>query len=481
MKALNLLAGLMVGVLALPQADAELFLPPTFSDHAVIQRDEPVKIWGEAGPGEKVSVQMGKQSAEASAAPDGAWVVTLPAFEAGGPYSLTVSTPDETRTVEDILVGEVWICSGQSNMAWPMRNTVAGEAAIAAASNPNLRILRMAGTPSTKPNDRFSSSGWGVAGPDNLSSFSGVGYYFGSYLQEALGVPVGIITAAVGGTRIEAWMPEASIRSAEQTMGRKISPEGNPGGNRDPAVNAASALYNGAIHPLRQTAARGWIWYQGEANAARAWAYRTLLSEMILGWRSAWGRDRMPFVVVQLPGFAGREDNPHPTPIWAELREAQLAAVEALDAAQLIATTDLGVRHDIHPPDKKPVADRIGQIVVSRVYEAGVGDPRFPVIRTVEFPAGKAIVTVDAGGGKLKVDGPKLEGFAVRAEGGDWFPAEATLEGDRVTLTSSRVPNPDAVRYNWENDPTGNLISSDGLPTIPFRSDDDPPNSRDRT
>ena len=474
------LASLLAGFAWAPSAQARLELPSVFGDFAVLQRDQPIQVWGTADPGASVSINFAGEAVEVTAQADGSWLATLPESDTGGPYELTVSSGTETKTFSDILVGEVWICSGQSNMQWPLRNTTDGEAAMAAAANPNLRILRLAASPSADPSERFSSSGWGVAGPENLQSFSGVGYYFGKYLQEALDVPVGIITAAVGGTRIEAWMSAAAISNAEKTLGLKVNPEGDAGGHPDPAMNRTSALFNGAIHPLRQFPARGWVWYQGEANAGKAWAYRTLLSELIVDWRKACGGEQMPFIVVQLPGFAGREDKPYPRPIWAELRESQMAAVEASDEALLIVTSDLGERHDIHPPDKKPLGDRIGGVALAKVYHSGEGTLEFPKIEGAVFSDGKAILTVDAGEAGLLVDGPSLEGFVVREKSGEWLPANATLEGNKIILTSAQVPNPDAARYNWENFPEGNLISSDGLPTIPYRSDDDRLDSKDR-
>lgn len=447
---------------------SKLSVSQLFSDHAVIQRHKQIRIQGTAAPDSKVSVRFAGQSADVTADASGSWEAKLSPMEAGGPYELEISSGGESIVRTDILIGEVWICTGQSNMQWPLRNAENGAQEILESTHPAIRLIRIGGEPLPSPRENFSSSGWAICGPKSTPSFSAVGYYFGRHLNQKLGVPIGLIGAAMGGTRVEAWMPESAIDSAEQKLKHKVDP--SSGTSDEEKRNVTSGLYNSMIHPLRNFPARGWIWYQGEANAAKAAEYRVLLPEMISSWRSAWDDSKMPFYLVQLAAFAGREDRPYPSPFWADFREVQESIADNTPHSGMVVTTDLGVKHDIHPPFKHPVGKRLANIALTNIYDAKDESCHFPKAQTVNFQPELAIVTMDDAGTGLEIRGSVLDGFEVQGQDKKWHRATAQLQGTEITLNSRDALAPiTAVRYNWENYPTGNLFSKSGLPARPFR------------
>ncbi|RME93555.1 MAG: sialate O-acetylesterase [Verrucomicrobia bacterium] len=481
---------------------AEVRLHHLFSDHMVLQRGKPLPVWGWADPGEEVSVTFRGYSVQ-TRANDGRWMLWLPPQEAGGPETLTVRGKNEI-VLRDVLVGEVWICSGQSNMEFPLNRASDSAPDIADSANPNLRLFTVPKRKELEPIEDIQAS-WVVSGPDTTPNFSAVGYYFGRALQKALGVPVGLIHTSWGGSPAEVWMSRDVLESNEEyrhdiletyeqararyeealaqweAARKQAQQAGKPFNQRRPrAPWRPTELYNGMIAPLIPFAIQGAIWYQGESNAGRAWQYRRLFADMIRNWRRDFGQGNFPFLAVQLaPWDKNRhrsleEITAEPTESdWAELREAQNYVAQTEPNVGIAVITDLGEKDDIHPKRKKPVGERLA--LAARVIAYGEKiDGLSPTYRSVRFEDGRAIISFDHVHGPLQYRGDQPTGFAIAGPDRKFVWAKARLVGDKVEVWSDAVPNPVAVRFGWADYPVVNLYSASGLPVSPFRTDDWP-------
>jgi len=532
-------------LLALP-AFAEVKPHALFSDHMVLQSNAPLPVWGTAEPGEEVYVHLevktrdGRREEGQAVKADktGKWMARLAAFPTGTDGVLTIRgqerrpAPKEKKDLnafvfKDVLVGEVWVCSGQSNMEWSLAATPkgGGSETIKASANPNLRLFTVpkfaVPTPQAGFNPKASGdkhSKWLLCTPDNTPTFSAVAYYFGRELQKALGVPVGLIHTSWGGTPAQAWT-SAEVLAADQGLKYYVEELAKRKQTWDPekakvehekarekwkeAVAKAkeddkpapqpprmpvepgtsqsdpATLYNGMIAPLLPFAIKGAIWYQGESNAGRPIEYRTLYAAMISDWRKRWGSD-FPFYCVQLAPF--NAGNPE-ADSWAFLREAQAIASEKVRNAGVAVITDAGDPIDIHPQKKEPAGARLAYLALAKTYGQKI-ESSGPVYKSMSVQGNKAVLTFDHLGGGLAVgvfsmpgaddvgkDG-KLVGFAVAGEDKTFHPATAVIEGDRVVVVSDQVSKPVAVRYGWRNFPVCNLFNKSGLPASPFRTDD---------
>ncbi len=633
-----------------PQA---LRLARIFGDHMVIQRDTTVPLWGWTRPGETVRVKSPSGEAAARAGRDGKWMVKLPPAPAGGPCEITVADSRDTTTVRDVLVGEVWVCSGQSNMEMMMALVNDAKKEIAGAANPSIRLFSVPRTVAYSPRADLSGGQWKLCTPDSVTSFSAVAYFFARDLQARLGVPVGLVKTAWGGTPAESWTSEVGLENLPQlktqlarlprreplvrmsqaefkqamnswlagvekadpgtrnaawaapafadadwkTMtlpnpwedqglpnydgtvwfrrsvelpadaaagklevhignvddadvvflnGKRIGttwawgqkrkyavPAGiarggantlairvfDTGGNGGlvgepedlclvatapdgrattlplagewkykPGLNLKSlppkpeepgspyrlaGLYNSMVAPLVPLAMRGVIWYQGEANAGRAWEYRATFPNLIRDWRRVWGRGDFPFLFVQLANFMKRSDQPAES-AWAELREAQAMAL-SLPATGMAVTVDIGEAADIHPRNKQDVGRRLALAARHVVYGENVAFSG-PMFRpgSLRVAAGSASVAFEHADGGLRARCGKIEGFAVAGADRKFRWAGARIEGDRVVVSTPEVPQPVAVRYAWDSNPAATLENSAGLPASPFRTDDWP-------
>lgn len=478
-------------------------LPALFTDHAVLQQQLPIKIWGWAEPGEEVRVEFQGRTALTRGSGNIPWMVVLPATKAGGPFSLTVSGNNRIQ-LEDVLVGEVWLASGQSNMEWPLKAADQAAADIASAHNPRIRLFTVPKLKAVAPVTDVNSA-WQLLSPESVPSFSAVAYYFARALQTARDVPVGIIHTSWGGSPAEAWLSDNALnadaeyrthivgtyadalrnyqqavaqwekeKAEAEKMGQKFEP-GRPWGPWRPAE-----LYNGMIAPLIPFAVRGAIWYQGESNAGRAEQYRHLFPDMISNWRRDWGQDEFTFLAVQLaPWDRNRQRvvdiitlKPEESD-WAELREAQVIATRKLPQVGVVVITDVGDKDDIHPTKKAPVGERLAQAARVIAYGEGI-DGLSPTYRSVKFERGEAILRFDNIGRDLEARDGRLTGFAIAGTDRTFVWADATLRGNKVVVSSPLVPDPVAVRFGWADNPVVNLFSRDGLPVSPFRTDDWP-------
>lgn len=462
-----------------------LTLPAVFSDHMVLQRDRPVVVWGEADPGEEVTVRFGGHRATATADADGRWRTELPAMPASHePRELVVAGREERRFA-DVLVGEVWLCSGQSNMEKPlgeMRGQRPSDnhlSEIAAADHPKLRLFQVPHHGKVgRPEHQMR---WLPCTPESVvaTGFSAAGYFFGRELLVNLEVPVGIIHSSFGGTMVEAWTPREAIAAEPRLEGLLES-------EYFAWVDGVQAteLWQSMIEPLVPYTLRGFLWYQGEANAmnGESSTYTTKLATLAKGWRQAWSDAEVPFYYVQLAPFNYSAWDSFPA--WLTPRglplfwEAQAAALDEIPNAGMVVTTDLaGDGKDIHPTNKRDIGLRLAHLALQETY----GDDR----RVVHSPRvaqidigddGRVLLEFDhVGAGLARADGNPLGHFELAGKGRDFHPAEARIIDERrVEVMSSLVPRPVAVRFGWHETATPNLVNSAGLPAVPYRSDDWP-------
>ncbi len=506
-------AGVLLLVALANAVRADVSVPAFFGSGMVLQRDQPLRVWGKALPGEKVAVALGAaEPVAATADADGRWRVELPARPASAePATLTIRGSNELR-FEDVLIGDVWLCSGQSNMNFRLDKADGGAAEIATANFPAMRLFTVTREVADAPRDDVKGR-WAACSPTSARAFSAVAYFFGKRLQRELGVPVGLIHSSWGGTTAEAWTPRATLAASDElrpilerwdaTMANfpRIKAEFEANRERLVAewkVKAAEAraagrtpsaeprlrtgpgtqyqpagLYHAMIAPLAGLPLRGVIWYQGEANASRAAQYRTLFPALIDAWRAAWARPDLPFLYVQLPNL---DRQPEPSRSgWAELREAQLLTL-ATPHTGMAVTIDVGDPKDLHPTNKLDVGERLAMVAEATVHGLPAAGRLSPVFERVEADGTRLRVrfrTPDALAARGGGDAPR--GFVVAGEDRVFHPAQARIEGgDTVVVWSEVVAAPVAARYGWADNPDCNLTGATGLPASPFRSDDWP-------
>lgn len=476
---------------------------PLFRDGAVLQRDRPLPVWGTGAPREAVQVRFHGQTVQTVAGPDGHWRVTLqPEAASASPRELVLQGSN-TVIVRDVLVGDVWLCSGQSNMEFQVKKAADAEREMAAAQDPLIRHFKIPWTPSSVPRDTCEGQ-WVAAAPSTVGEFTAVGYFFARDWRKATGVPVGLINSTYGGTQIESWLSAAALRAdasypavaarwsewraelpermkrydvamskwrADKAEAAKTGqafdrraparPEGE-GTRREP-----SGLYQGMIHPLKPYALRGILWYQGEANGERAAEYHTLFASLIRQWRADFEQPQLPFGFAQLANFHRAVDKSDQQ--WAFLREAQAAAL-ALPATGMAVTIDIGDPGDIHPKNKQEVGRRLALWARAHVLGEAVAytGPRYIDAE----PLGATLAVRLTGMENRPPDATDLTGFELAGVDRRFVPATARWEGSRWVLTAPGVSAPVAARYAWRNAPIATLFSADGLPAAPFRTDD---------
>ena len=435
----------------------------------VLQRGRPIPVWGVAEPGEKITVRFRSSSAHTTADPEGAWRVDLPAQELGEPGELHVEAGNHL-VFTDVLVGEVWLASGQSNMEWSVTRSANAEAEIAAADHPTIRLFKVQRKASAEAVADVEAS-WSRCAPESVKDFSAVAYYFGRHLSEHLGVPIGLVQSCWGGTRVEAWTDPRKLRETPGSMPllefwkKKIEGDANQAANR----HAPSALYNGMIAPLVPYAMRGAIWYQGESNASRAEEYRFLFPALLHSWREQWGQGDFPFLFVQLANWnstrrGGDERN------WAELREAQSETL-ALPNTGMAVTVDIGNSGDIHPKNKQDVGKRLALWALAHSYGRDLVFSG-PLHRSIRIDGNEVRVHFEHAAGLHTPEDQPVGALQLAGADRVWHAAQGVIVRDTLVVTSEQVPAPVAVRYAWKDDPQdANLFNGADLPASPFRSD----------
>lgn len=468
MKPLSTLALLGVITCLCPLARADVKLPAIFGDHMVLQRGMKVPIWGTADAGETVTVKAAGQQRVATADDKGKWRITLNPLESSEAITITIAGKNAI-TIKDVLIGEVWLCSGQSNMGFPLKNASNGAAAVKAADRPTMRLFTVGRTLPNEPQEELTGR-WEICSPESAADFSAVAYFFGSELQERLKQPIGLIESSWGGTRAEAWMPRATFDALKLPYEPAwteewLNPKHKPGAKKQepPRPHEAPAiLYNGMIAPIAGYAMRGVIWYQGETNTRYGEHYRDVLGALITSWRDAWGQRDLPFIVVQLPNFRN-------TRFWPITREAQAQVARELPNVGLAVTIDVGEPDDIHPKEKQAVGKRLALLAQKIAY--GMDVPHSgPTFKSMEVTDGRAVIRFDHVAGGLIAKGGALEGFEIAGDDGKFVPARATIEGDTAVVSADGVAHPKTVRYGWANDPKCTLYNTAGLPAAPFQS-----------
>lgn len=510
---------LWVGVLVAPSvvclmplpARAEVRVPAVIGDHMVIQRHMKVPIWGAAEPRESIQVRFARARFETTADADGRWKIPIGPFEAGGPYTMIIKGARSRVVLADVLVGEVWLASGQSNMQLPLRAASNAQQEIAEANYPSIRLFSAPMLASWEPVADVAGS-WTPCTPETVPGFSAVAYFFGRELHKKLGVPIGLIHSAWGST-VDTWIPretleadptleplveaaekaiadypaalakwetdhEAWVKASEEARAEGKEPPKEPVEPGDPKVawSTPSVFFNGMIQPLLPFGIRGVIWYQGESDTWRPRQYRTLFPLVIRDWRARWGEGDFPFIFAQLPNFRERKAGPSDSD-WAELREAQATAL-SLPNTGMAVTIDIGDGKDIHPKNKQDVGKRLAAWALGATYgqKGAISGPLYESMvvegRTIRLRF------AHTDGGLVAGDGGKLTGFALAGDDKSFVWAEAEVEGDTVVVSSPRVPAPVAVRYAWADNPECNLCNGAGLPASPFRTDDWPGGTR---
>ena len=455
---------------------AELKLPSIIGDHMVLQQKQEDPIWGWDTPGTPITVTFAGQVKSAKADKDGNWSVKLDPMPANSAAQVMTIKGSSERTLQNILIGEVWMCSGQSNMGMWLIGSTDGEIEVLGAKLPELRLITVPNVGTQEMQNDFKGK-WDICTPETSSSFSAVGFYFGRHLQRILGVPVGLINNSWGGSAAEAWVRRSSLEKDE-----RFKPLMDSTRQKETTVTADDYLkgnsrpgniFNGMLYPTLGYGIKGVIWYQGESNSDRAWEYAQLFPYLIEQWRAEWKQGDFPFYWVQLADYLAETPTPGDS-TWAELRESQ-TKTQALPNTGQAVIIDIGEGKDIHPTNKSDVGTRLARLALAKDYGFKVAF-HSPEFKNLKIEAHKAVVTLDMFGGKLRpFDVEDALGFAVCGEDRVWHNANGKITGDdTVEVSSQAVAKPIAVRYAWADNPVCNLFSADGLPVTPFRTDDFP-------
>ena len=504
-------------------ARAEVKLPSIFSDSMLLQRDLAAPVWGWADPNEEVTVRFAGQEKKTKADAGGNWMVHLDPMQANAEGQTLEVSGSNSLKLKDVLVGDVWICSGQSNMEWSVRQTMNADEEIAAAKYPGIRLFNVPGhTTSALPQDNCPGN-WQVCSPETVPNFSAVGYFFGRKIHQDAKVPVGLIGTNWGGTRIEPWTPPVGFRqvpelkeisaavdrydpstpagkatwekyvsdvekwvnmteAALKNGGPVTAPVSPPGYTN---ATEPTAIYNSMVHPLAPYGLRGAIWYQGESNGGEGVEYFHKMQALIEGWRTVWGQKDFPlyFYFVQLADFQQPTNDPAGGDGWARIRDAQTQSLTIPNTGMAV-TIDIGAANDIHPRNKQDVGGRLALWALRDVagQDVVVSGPKY---KSMEVDGNKIRISYDHVGGGLmvgkkdglspteEVSSGTLERFAIAGEDKVWQWADAKIDGDTVVVSSEKVAKPVAVRYAWSMNPAGaNLYNKAGLPAVPFRTDD---------
>lgn len=460
-------------------AFADPRLPKIFGDSMVLQRERPIAIWGWADTGEKITVHFRSQRQTVVADNGGRWKVSLRPEKAGENDDLTVSGKSKI-TLKGVMVGDIWICSGQSNMEMAVKHVINATEEIQQADYPAIRHYAVSRAVSDTPmEDITDGSGWKTATSENVADFTAVGYFFARELYQKLKIPIGLMHSSWGGTIIETWISRHGFEQSDHfapvikalhvpdidslsKAGVSVGPNSYP-----------SLLFNAMIHPLLQFPIKGVIWYQGESNAARAYEYRTSFPLLIADWRDHWQQGEFPFYFVQLSSFKAGGGNSNKGSTWAELREAQALTLR-LPNTGMAVTTDIGDTDDIHPRNKQDVGRRLAASALHFTYHTP-GVHTGPAFEVMKVRGNKATILFSQTGTGLMTKNDKygyIKGFEIAGADRKFYYARAFREGHRVVVEADEVEEPVAVRYAWADDAgEANLYNKEGFPAAPFRTD----------
>jgi sialate O-acetylesterase len=442
--------------------NAEVRLPAIIGDHMVLQQNSDVKIWGWCDPSEKIKISSGWDTATFTTVgnADGKWICSIKTPVAGGPYTLTINGNNQI-ILQDVLIGEAWVCSGQSNMemsySWGIKQYTND---IENGTNKNIRLFHIARLTAEYPQDDTKGH-WVVCNPEDLKTFSLAGYFFGQKLQETLSVPVGLIESNWGGTPAEVWTPKYAVDS--NAVIRKVADELKPipwGPIR------VAATYNAMIYPVTNFNIAGVIWYQGEANVDNASTYEPLFVAMITSWRRAWNKD-FPFYFVQIASY-----NYGNNLSGALLKEAQTKTLSVPNTGMIVVDDLVNDVNNIHPTDKKDVGYRLANLALSSTYNKNNLPYKYPMYKSMKIEKGKIKIDFANADNGLMSKGDTLKGFYVAGSDKNFMPAMAKIEGNSVMVWNKNIKDPVAVRFDFTNTSIPALFSKEGLPVNLFRTDD---------
>jgi sialate O-acetylesterase len=499
-------------------AQADIVLSKVFGDHMVLQQEQPIRLFGAASPGEKVTAELAGKTATATTGKDGRFRLELPAMKADGKaHTLTVSGKNRI-TLKDILLGEVWICSGQSNMEWTVGGTLNAKEEIAAANHSQVRLFNVPGHVQGPVPQNDPRGSWQICSPRTIGGFSAVGYFFGRALHQELKVPIGLVGTNWGGTRIEPWTPPIGFQQVPQLKDyvqnlNSIDPQTPEGkanhekylANVENWLNrarknlqagkaigtaprltlspkgGATYIYNGMVHGLVPLSTRGAIWYQGESNAGDGLRYEYLKEALVKGWRTVFENNDLSFYWVQLANFQQPNENPAGGG-WGPVREGQRRALR-LPKTGMAVIIDIGEARDIHPRNKQDVGARLARLALAQDYGRDIV-PSGPLYKAMKVEGNKIRISFDHVGGGLitakkeglnptqETSGAELTHFAIQGDDGKWHWAKAHIDGETVVVWAEGVVKPRHVRFGYQSNPVGiNLYNKEGLPASPFTTD----------
>ena len=481
---------------------AQVKLPALVGDNMVLQQNAKVNLWGWASPNEKINIQLGWQTApvQITANSDGTWKTTVNTPQGSEKkYNITIEATNKIN-LQNILVGEVWICSGQSNMYFPVgkeektwkTGVVNYEEEIKNANYPNIRIFTVLTKASPKPLDDVTGS-WAECSPSSVKTFSAVAYFFGRDLYQKLNIPIGLISSSWGGTKAEAWTSQAVLEGNPDFLSILENDAKNEKLHQEKLENyyanlkkervtnsndltkselkkpkkeenkTSYVLYNAMLHPLVNYTIKGAIWYQGESNAEQAYLYRSLFPAMVKNWRSDWNQGDFPFYYVQITPHKGQ--NP-------DIREAQLLSLKNIPNSGMVVTTDIGNATNIHPIDKQTVGHRLALIARAKTYNEANLVYSGPIYNQMKIKKDRIQLFFDYADSGLKKTSENLKEFEIAGEDQMFYPADAKIDGKTIVVSSPKVKKPLAVRFAWKAIPEPNLFNKENLPASPFRTDD---------
>jgi sialate O-acetylesterase len=453
---------LLISVFLSAQSISQLRLPAVISSGMVLQQNDSVSLWGWGYNGQQVKIMTGWDNHYASTVINnhGKWSTKIKTPVAGGPYILRISSAGAEIILSDVLVGEVWICSGQSNMEWSYYNGAKGiKEELPAAYNKNIHFFLVPRTASDYPQDDVKAA-WQVCDSNSLKGFSAAGYYFGKKLQQDLNIPIGLINASWGGTPAETWTPSETILSNEELKKAAAQLTEVPWGPVKPGLN-----YNGMLAPITKYNIAGAIWYQGEANVGTNSTYAQLLTSMIDAWRAKWNKS-FPFYYVQIAPYKYGSKN-----VCALLQEQQTAVMKHPRTGMVVITDLIDSVTNIHPSDKRVVGKRLADWALAETYGQHIMSYKSPVFKKMETDKDKLIISFDNAPDGLMAKDKIITGFYISGEQEDWLPAEVKIENDKIIAWNKKLKQPVYIRYGFSNTLTGNIFSKEGLPLCPFRTD----------
>lgn len=466
----KIISSIMLFFIAL-SIQAELKLPNIFGNNMLLQQNTEVNIWGWAEKGQTVSISPSWSTQKYTNKADnkGKWSMRIPTPQGSyQTYNITISTNEANITFDNILIGEVWLCSGQSNMEMPMKGfknqpVWGGNEAIFRSKNKNIRLITVKRTSALTPQSDITGQ-WQEANPETVKEFSATGYYYGRLLNEMLDIPIGLINSSWGGSWIESWMSnnmladfkEVKLPQSEEDVKEK---------NRTPTT-----LYNGMISPIAGYTIKGCIWYQGESNYDRASQYSKLFPKMVNEWRKVWGQGEFPFYFCQIAPYNNPPEK-HGDFNAAFLREAQYNATQIIPHSGMVVLMDIGEEKCIHPRDKRTGGERLAMMALAKTYGMSGYASESPTFKDMVIEENKAILSFDNAPMWLTSFGKELKEFEVAGTDKVFYPATAEIKRSKIEVSSDKVSKPIAVRYAFKDFALGDLFSTEGLPVSSFRTD----------